>query len=135
MMFLSANTALPSSQSQPVHSDADFDHPLVPFALVVNIPLRTMTVDNGSTELWPGTHAISQISMQEKSNEGRLCIKPKYLVARRRIRSPVQLTIPKGSVLIRDMRLWHAGKPNYQAAPRVLLAMIHFACWYRNPMR
>ncbi|KAG9721669.1 hypothetical protein KCU73_g14183, partial [Aureobasidium melanogenum] len=34
-----------------------------------------------------------------------------------------------------DLRLWHAGKPNFSNDVRVMLAMIHFAPWYRNAMR
>ncbi|GAE00012.1 hypothetical protein PVAR5_8742 [Paecilomyces variotii No. 5] len=98
--FCSGNTAMPPTpesppQSQPVHTDADFSHPAHPFALVVNIPLITMTPENGSTE-------------------------------------PL---VKKGSVVIRDLRLWHAGKGNHTPDPRVMLAMIHFAPWYRNSMR
>ncbi len=37
--------------------------------------------------------------------------------------------------MIRDLRLWHAGMPNPSDEVRVMLAMIHFAPWYRNPMR
>lgn len=37
--------------------------------------------------------------------------------------------------MIRDLRLWHAGMPNRTDKVRVMLAMIHFAAWYRNPMR
>jgi len=48
---------------------------------------------------------------------------------------PVQPVIRKGSIVIRDLRLWHAGMPNMSDEVRVMLAMIHFASWYRNPMR
>ncbi|KAF4877202.1 Kanamycin B dioxygenase [Colletotrichum siamense] len=67
--FCSANSAMPplpsaSPQRQPVHSDADFAHPSHPFALVTNIPLVSMTPENGSTELWLGTHT-ADVSAQE----------------------------------------------------------------------
>ena len=57
--FCSGNTAVKAQepQRQPVHSDADFAHPTHPFALVINVPLITFTPENGSTEVWLGTHA------------------------------------------------------------------------------
>ncbi|KAF3044143.1 hypothetical protein E8E12_010351 [Didymella heteroderae] len=70
LRFVSGNTALPPTPdsppaSQPIHADADFDHPSIPFALVINIPLVTMTPENGSTEIWLGTHSATSIADQE----------------------------------------------------------------------
>ncbi|KAI6366849.1 hypothetical protein MCOR25_005065 [Pyricularia grisea] len=142
--FCSANSAMPPSspdsppQRQPVHSDADFDHPHHPFALVVNVPLVTMTPRNGSTELWLGTHHLSNLSAQEGAHGERASgrIKQRLLDARREERGPCQPVVKKGSIVVRDLRLWHAGMPNLSADEvRVMLAFIHFAPWYRNPMR
>jgi hypothetical protein len=33
-------------------------------------------------------------------------------------------------VLIRDIRLWHAGMPNRTGVPRPMIAMIHSCGWY-----
>ncbi|KAK5988203.1 Kanamycin B dioxygenase [Cladobotryum mycophilum] len=128
--FCSANSAMPplpgaSPQRQPVHSDADFPFPSHPFALVVNIPLVTMTPENGSTELWLGTHT-ADISTQEGAHGDRASgrIKENHLRDRQ-----------AGSIVIRDLRLWHAGMPNTTDQVRVMLAMIHFAPWYRNRMK
>ncbi|GKT47075.1 kanamycin B dioxygenase [Colletotrichum spaethianum] len=141
LTFLSANSSmppLPSSppQRQPVHSDADFAHPAHPFALVTNIPLVTMTPANGSTELWLGTHT-ADVSAQEGAHGDRASgrIREPLLAARAAVRGPSQPTVRKGSIVLRDLRLWHAGMPNSTADVRVMLAMIRFASWYRNPMR
>ncbi|KAE8151346.1 hypothetical protein BDV25DRAFT_128868 [Aspergillus avenaceus] len=111
---------------RPNHSDADFDHPDHPFAYVVNIPLITMTPENGSTELWLGTHTDSGLHVQEGVHGDRASgrIMPNELERRRAIRPPSQPAVHKKSLFLRDLRLWHAG-----------VAMIHFAPWYRNPMR
>lgn len=153
--FCSANSAMPPPPSdpsqkperQPVHSDADFNHPHHPFALVVNIPLVDMTVQNGSTALWLGTHVTHSLDTQEGAHGDR---------ASGRIRQEVKDAwtsdtsnpyrggecqpplVKKGSIIIRDLRLWHSGMPNLSGPGgqvRVMLAMIHFANWYRNPMR
>jgi len=140
--FCSGNTALPPTpdcppQSQPVHSDADFDHPTHPFALVVNVPLVSMTPENGSTEIWLGTHSGSGLHVQEGLHGERASgrIKAELLEQRLKERLPCQPVIKKGSAVVRDLRLWHAGRGNFSSEPRVMLAMIHFAPWYRNQMR
>lgn len=123
-------------QRQPVHSDADFDHPCHPFALVINIPLVTMTPENGSTEVWLGTHTADVSAQEGKHGErasGR--IREELLAERREVRRPSQPVVRKGSIVLRDLRLWHAGMPNLSKEVRVMLAMIHFAPWYRNRMR
>jgi ectoine hydroxylase-related dioxygenase (phytanoyl-CoA dioxygenase family) len=141
LSFLSGNTALPPTpdsppQSQPIHSDADIDHPNCPFALVVNVGLVDMTPENGSTEVWLGSHLNSGPAAQEGKHGERASgrIKEALLVERAKERPPSQPTVKKGSIIIRDLRLWHAGKPNFTNAIRVMLAMIHFAPWYRSVM-
>ncbi|RHZ56575.1 uncharacterized protein CDV56_102455 [Aspergillus thermomutatus] len=140
--FCSGNTAMPPTAdcpptSQPVHSDADFDHPTHPFAYVVNIPLIEMTPENGSTEIWLGSHIDSGLHVQEGRHGERASgrIKLDELEKRRAIRPPCQPVVPKGAIVLRDLRLWHAGIGNQTDEVRVMLAMIHFAPWYRNPMR
>ncbi|KAI1841045.1 hypothetical protein JX266_012764 [Neoarthrinium moseri] len=139
--FCSANAAMPplpggTSQRQPVHSDADFFHPIHPFALVVNVPLVTMSPSNGSTEVWPGTH-VADISAQEGAHGDRASgrIKEDHLAERAAVVPPSQPIVEKGSVVVRDLRLWHAGMPNTTDQTRIMLAMIHFAPWYRNRMK
>ncbi|CCX05062.1 phytanoyl-CoA dioxygenase [Pyronema domesticum] len=138
MTFLSGNTALPhSTESQPVHTDADFDHPTIPFAYVVNVPLIPFSITNGSTEVWLGTHIEAGPHQQQSLHGARHsgAIIPELLEERRKIRGPIQPTIPAGSIVVRDLRLWHCGKPNSTVDIRVMLAMIHFAPWYRNQMK
>ena len=135
---MSGNTALPPTpespaQSQPTHSDADFDHPDCPFALVINVALVEMKPENGSTEVWLGSQECATFAAQEGRRGSRSSgvIKKSLLEKRRQERPPSQPTVPKGSIVIRDLRLWHGGKPNLTDEIRVMLAMIHFAPWYR----
>ncbi|KAI1173034.1 hypothetical protein F4777DRAFT_559334 [Nemania sp. FL0916] len=142
--FCSGNTAMPpvpgvSPQRQPVHTDADFAHPEHPFALVINVPLVDMTPHNGSTEVWLGTHTgTGGILAQEGAHGERASGRIKQELVTKRTEThgpPVQPNIKKGSIIVRDLRLWHAGMPNVSEEVRVMLAHIHFANWYRNPMR
>ncbi|KAL5325021.1 hypothetical protein ACEPPN_006143 [Leptodophora sp. 'Broadleaf-Isolate-01'] len=140
LSFISGNTAMPPTptsppKSQPIHSDADFAHPSSPFALVVNVPLVDMTPENGSTEIWLGTHVFGK-EMQEGEHGERASgmIREEFLERRREGRPPSQPFVRKGSLVVRDLRLWHGGKPNFTGEVRVMLAMIHFAPWFRNAM-
>jgi len=132
--FISGNTALPptatsSPTAQLAHTDAPFDHLDLPFALVVNIPLVTMTPENGSTEVWLGTHSITTLACQEGVHGDRASgrIKTKLVEERKKVRGPCQLIVSKGSVVIRDLRIWHNGMPNSSKVPRVILAMSKLA--------
>lgn len=92
-----------------------------------------MMPENGSTELWLGTHSISSKECQEGEHGERASgrIKKDFLEERMAMRGPCQPIVKKGSVVVRDLRLWHAGKPNWGSEVRVMLALIHFAGWYR----
>ncbi len=125
------NTALPGDQRQPVHADTGHLWPLDalevahPAAqLVVNVPTVDVSPANGATELWPGTHRELGVGVGDE-----ITIDPDLLAARRAVAPPFQPTMRRGSVLIRDIRLWHAGMPNTTTAPRPMLAMIHSSGW------
>jgi ectoine hydroxylase-related dioxygenase (phytanoyl-CoA dioxygenase family) len=125
------NTALPGGQKQPVHPDIgqlwpNLETPTPPFALVVNVPVVDVSPQNGSTELWPGTHLDTTISIQRRNIKV-----PEDIVEKRRaIVPPLQPSMRYGSVLIRDMRMWHRGMPNHTDEPRPMIAMIHWVTWW-----
>ena len=132
-IFYSGNTALPSEQRQPVHPDQGQLWPNLAqatpaFNLVVNVPLVDVSDANGSTELWPGTHVDTTYTIHDGSSR----VAPDLLEARRAVRPPIQPDLKLGSVLIRDIRMWHAGMPNRTTQPRPMLAMIHACSWWSN---
>jgi ectoine hydroxylase-related dioxygenase (phytanoyl-CoA dioxygenase family) len=129
--FYSGNTNLPGSEAQPVHPDSGqlwpnltVAHPA--YSLVVNLPVVDMDVHNGSTELWPGTHTDTSMYVQQ----GTIRVPSDVLEARRAVRPPLQPAVKAGDVLIRDMRLWHRGVPNFSDQPRPMIAMIHNSAWW-----
>lgn len=132
-VFYSGNTALPGGSRQPVHSDTHHLWPNLEVAhpahqLVVNIPVVDMSEHNGSTEVWPGTHLDTTMGSQMDTIQV-----PEWKIEQRRnISPPFQPTVIRGSVLIRDMRLWHAGMPNHSSLPRPMIAMIHQARWLNS---
>lgn len=129
--FYSGNTALPSDSRQPVHADEGQLWPDLAVAppahsLVVNIPLVDMGPENGSTEMWPGTHLDTSVNFQS----GNIEVSEAALEARRKVSPPLQPVVKAGSVVIRDMRMWHAGMPNRTPNPRPMIAMIHSVAWW-----
>jgi ectoine hydroxylase-related dioxygenase (phytanoyl-CoA dioxygenase family) len=132
------NTALPGGSQQPVHADLgqlwpNLEQSTPPFALVVNIPVVDMSEENGSTEIWPGTHRDTTVFFQQ----GDIKVREDQLAKQRAIAPPLQPHVHRGSILIRDIRLWHRGMPNYTKTPRPMIAMIHWVSWWNSekPMR
>ncbi|RJE21909.1 Phytanoyl-CoA dioxygenase family protein [Aspergillus sclerotialis] len=132
LRYHKANTNFPGESRQPVHSDVHYEHPRACFALAVNTVLIDCSPENGSTECWPGTHLTTRFADQNGMNG----IFPHLLEERAKVVPPLQPSIKKGGLIIRDMRLWHAGMPNKTADEvRVMLNLIYFADWYRSPMK
>ena len=109
--YANGNTALKATGRQPVHSDINKPHPLFPFAYVLNVPLCDVSLENGSTEIWVGSHQDSCIDQHTSyGGEESLTIKPELVEERREKHSPpVNPSTKKGDLVLRDVRLWHAG--------------------------
>ena len=116
-----------------MHVDVHFDFPNIPFGLCININLIDVDAENGSTEMWLGSHLDTSWKALVEENGSVI---PKEILERRRKSSPpVQPKIPKGALIIRDLRLWHAGMPNWTEEVRVMLVTIHFPHWYRTDQK
>ena len=130
------NTNCPGSGIQPVHVDLGqlwsglkMAHPAV--SLVINIAPMDVTEHNGSIELWPGSHLDTNVALEDAT----IKVDERIVEARREIAPPVRGNTKKGSVLIRDMRLWHRGMPNSSDRPRQMIAMVHNIHWFRRKRR
>jgi ectoine hydroxylase-related dioxygenase (phytanoyl-CoA dioxygenase family) len=131
--YANGNTALKATGRQPVHSDAEFEHPTFPFAMVVNITLVDTSAENGATEVWLASHLRSTVDDHVIVNgERQLDIKPELVEARRKHSPPLQAATKKGSLTIRDLRLWHAGMPNKTDHPRIMLAFVAQPNWFQG---
>ncbi|EMC92531.1 hypothetical protein BAUCODRAFT_294980 [Baudoinia panamericana UAMH 10762] len=135
--YANGNTALKAKGRQPVHSDIEKPHPLYPFAYAINIPLCDTSAENGSTEVWVGSHRDSCVDQHTKYGAGEygLTIRSELLSARRQRSPPIQPSTKKGSLIIRDIRLWHAGMPNKTDVPRIMLAFVVQPKWFQAPSK
>jgi ectoine hydroxylase-related dioxygenase (phytanoyl-CoA dioxygenase family) len=126
------NTATPhGGQRQPVHPDIgqlwpDLEVATPPFCLVINLPMVDMSPENGSTEIWPGTHLDTSMSAWNAD----LKVPADQLEARRKRVPPIQPTVKAGSAVIRDIRMWHAGMPNHTDRARPMIGMIQWMGWF-----
>lgn len=120
--FYESNTNLPGSTGQRLHTDMkpreatdSVDHPTN--VMVLNIPLVDFTVENGATVVWPGTHFVP-------TEIGSRWVSEELQEQRSKVRPKEQAVMSAGSMLIRDIRLWHGGVPNRSDTVRTMLAMI-----------
>jgi ectoine hydroxylase-related dioxygenase (phytanoyl-CoA dioxygenase family) len=129
--FYSGNTAIKSEERQPVHADTgnlwpgavlECPHPAA--QIVINVPTVDVSPENGSTEIWPGTHRDLTLDADKD-----IKVPGDALERRRAVVPPIQPSFKRGGVLLRDIRLWHAGMPNRTDAPRPMIAMIHNCGW------
>jgi ectoine hydroxylase-related dioxygenase (phytanoyl-CoA dioxygenase family) len=110
-----------------VHRDSrplfgtEFESPPPAHMLVANILLCDFTVENGSTEVWPGSHLLCD-TYQGRAHPLDLEERARYLPSRR-------LNAPAGSIVLRDLRLWHRGTPNRSGANRSMLSPVYRRSW------
>jgi hypothetical protein len=136
--YANGNTALYSTERQTVHADLDHDHLRFPFALVANYYLIDTCPTNGGTEVWVGSHRYTSLADHVDSRDapgGLSSIRPELVSERRKTLPPVQISVKAGDLVLRDVRLWHAGMPNQTQVPRIMLAFLIFPWWYQAPMR
>src|SRR5262245_37881737 len=121
LSLYTGNTMLPrTTQQQPLHWDEyqlwpalDYAPPVA--ALAVNIPLVDVGLANGAMEVWPGTHLdVRSIGLFPKS----LQVPDEWIEARRVERPPVRVSLAKGALFMRDLRMWHRGTTNSTDAAR-----------------
>lgn len=119
--FYHSNTAYPGSGFQPIHRDTSLlfgtELPVStpPVSVVLNVPLCDFTEENGSTEVWPGTHLLTDRTADER----------KAIAARAETMGSVRTNVPIGSLIIRDLRMWHRGMPNNADHARAMLAIVY----------
>ena len=125
LFYYSADAPMPGSDYQVVHADyapffPESDAVLPTAGLAVNFPLVDVTESNGPMEIWPNTH---------RTPEKAFASKPQLQDAARHV-APARMLTPRGSVLIRDVRMWHRGTPNLSNQMRPNLALVYGRSWW-----
>jgi hypothetical protein len=118
-----------ATKDQPYHMDCSHFHPLEtihkfgspgpPIQLIVNTYLQDTNEENGSLEMIPGSHLITDFEIDE---EGR--IEDKYIFHTEKCNLPI------GSVIIRDKRTWHRGTKNKSNKVRYMVGTSYTMNWY-----
>jgi hypothetical protein len=111
LRYIRSNTLIGNTSTrQRVHKDATHIHLSHPYGVAFNTCLIDVTPENGSTEVWLGTNSSSP--PEDAEAVGHPWIREEKLEERRKVRPPVQPVIPKGSVILRDLRLWCVRAPH-----------------------
>ncbi|BGP05215.1 hypothetical protein NBRC10512_006919 [Rhodotorula toruloides] len=136
--LLTANCALANTNKrQNVHKDAPWLHPNCPYLVNTNLALSDFTPENGSTEFWLGSHVCStgheQVWLSHNAETPICDVAPDAVEERRKVRPGAQITVPMGTITLRDMRTWHAGMPNSTNEDRIMTAVGYAASWYPEP--
>ena len=103
--FIRSNTLLATEERQDVHADLRFEHPEYPFAIAFNTCLVDCGPENGTTELWLGTQ---NTNLDYHRELGEPMIADHHLEERRKVRPPIYPRLKRGSIVLRDLRLWCA---------------------------
>jgi ectoine hydroxylase-related dioxygenase (phytanoyl-CoA dioxygenase family) len=101
-----------ATRDQPVHVDvASKAVESVPFSRHVSfhVTLCDFNEENGSTELWPGTHLLRTERDADLEDAGAS-------------RPSVRANLPAGSLIMRDASVWHRGRVNHTAEHREMLS-------------
>lgn len=126
--YLASDTACPGSDYQNVHSDMP---PLFPelgvalpaYSLVLNIPLVDVNGENGPLEVWPGGTHLDPENTKHTSIDGPMLRAAQSMYSEK-------IHMPAGSIVIRDIRMWHRGTPNVTNENRTNIALIYNNDWY-----
>ena len=90
-------------------------------------PLIGFSLENGCTEIRPGSHLIVD-PVTTSETEGEALFKDYHVCSEERgtILASVQMVMPVGSVVVQGMRYWHQSMPNYTDQVRSMTAMVYF---------
>jgi ectoine hydroxylase-related dioxygenase (phytanoyl-CoA dioxygenase family) len=125
--YLSVDAPLEGSQYQAVHGDyfpffPESSLSLPVTGLVVNFPLVDVTENNGPMEAWPGGSHLTPENLFKMEDIGKAAEQL----------TPVKMTMPKGSMIVRDIRMWHRGTPNNSTQVRPNVALIYGRSWWNG---
>ena len=96
----------------------------------MSINVRETTPEGGATELWPGSHKDTAFIPTGPGAPSEEAIAARLAAGH----GPTQVYLPKGAVLLRDVRAWHRGVPNSGSVPRHMLFVGYASVRLRPPL-
>lgn len=123
-----------SKQNQPYHMDCSHFHPLKaikmigncgpPHQIIINIYLQDTNQKNGSLDVVEKSHLITDFTMDENGIIDQQSIDQHKDKIKR-------CNYLKGSVILRDKRLWHRGTINHTENVRFMVSMTFTSKWLK----
>jgi hypothetical protein len=92
--------------------------------MIIHILLVDFTEENGGTELWPRTHIVPDAFEREMSPVAP-SQSPEHAEKRGAMMPSVRMHAPQGTVMVRDMRIWHRARHNRTSVPRPMLSLVY----------
>lgn len=133
--FYNGNVNLPGSTHQPLHYDRPYSWRTEELAkaageswpprattLSCSVALQEIRVDNGATEIYPGSHKETAVAAWPLGERPE-----KHPEVVERWAPPAYMAIPAGGICFRDPRMWHRGMPNPSDQVRPMMAMTYHA--------
>jgi ectoine hydroxylase-related dioxygenase (phytanoyl-CoA dioxygenase family) len=84
-------------------------------AVAINIPVVDVTEDNGATMYWPGSHLAGEMLSSRNPTEEQTASWP---------RGAARTVCERGTILVRDLRVWHRGMPNLTSTHRPMITLV-----------
>ena len=84
-------------------------------AVAINIPVVDTDEDNGATMYWPGSHLAGAMLSSRHPTEEQTATWP---------RGADRTVCERGTILVRDLRLWHRGMPNLTSVHRPMITLV-----------
>jgi ectoine hydroxylase-related dioxygenase (phytanoyl-CoA dioxygenase family) len=141
----------PGEAPQAVHYDDSFypfSRPRAAISLATIVAIDPFTVENGATEIIPGSHLwaddvpqgiVSAIDFDQRTTYGRGLADPDNVLMRagpsQRGKTDDRLqpvVMPAGAVVVFPGTLWHRGGANRSTAPRLALSTQYCEPWARQ---
>lgn len=132
-VYFASDTAMPGSDYQAVHCDSmplfqDLSVALPAYSLVFNVPLVNTTEENGPLEIWPGGSHLHPDRAVHDTLDGSVNPNLHIVRAAENMHSE-KVYMSAGSIVIRDIRMWHRGTPNRSDKRRTNIALIYNRKW------
>lgn len=101
------------------------------YKIFVNFALSDMVPENGSTQLWPASNRCIPSAKGMPCNVQQIDVPTMEPVIRAAaadpVTAPLQVAVPRGGAMFRDLRCWHRGMPNYSPHPRHMMGVAYGA--------